>query len=270
MRRVILIVITSLLINRCFATGLTHLLGGRSAAMGRTSVCERGLWALSNNPAGLSELQGWHGGLYYENPWMLRETAFKSAGAVKSIDGVGCLGLLVSQHGWSAHSENLFGIAFARGFGPYLQMGLRADWVWIHMGEGYPDRHLPSVALGLQSQVTDKLCLGAALFNPAPGAMKTLHEDRLPVVMRVGGSYRFTDDFVGQCELEKDSQVPGLRLSAGFEYTLFQHVFLRAGAQHNPNLISFGVGYETKWLRIDVAAQMQMELGASVSVGSER
>lgn len=270
MKRIIYITIVSLLINRCFATGLTHPLGGRSAAMGRSSVCEQGLWALANNPAGLSYLEGWKLGLYYENPWMLRETAFKSAGTVKGIDGIGSFGLLVSQHGWSGHSENLFGIAYARSFGPYLQMGLRADWVWLHMGEGYPDRHLPSLALGIQSQVTEKLRLGACLFNPIPSRMKTLHEDSIPIVMRAGCSYRFTDDFVGQCDLEKDSQVEGLRLSAGFEYTLFKRIYLRAGAQYNPNLISFGVGYETKWLRIDVAAQMQMELGASVSLGGER
>ena len=254
MKRSILILIIYLIINRCYADGLLKPMGGRSAAMGRTSVCEQGLWALSNNPAGLSHLKGWQCGLYYENQWMLKETAFKSGSVAKSFNKVGCLGLLVSQFGWSEHSENLLGLAYSRNFGPHLDMGLRADYWWLHLGEGYPDRFAPSFMLGVQSQITEKLQLGAILITPINN-------------IRIGCAYRFTEEFVGQFEIEKDINIQGVRLGGGFEYTLFEQFLLRAGAEYNPNIICFGMGYTTKSLQVDVAAQMHQALGASIQIG---
>ena len=235
--------------------------------MGRTSACEQGLWALTNNPAGLSNTKGWLCGLYYENQWMMKETAFKSGGLVKAIDDVGCFGLMVSQFGWSGQSENLFGLAYARGFGPHLAVGLRADCWWLHFGEGYPDRMTPSFMLGIQSQVTDRLILGAMLYNPLNTRLKTLNDDALPIIMRLGCAYRFTGDFVGQCEIEKNILERGIRIGSGFEYTLFGRFQLRAGAQYNPNIISFGAGYLIRNLQVEVAAEMHQALGASIQIG---
>ena len=255
MKRIITILIIYLLINRCFAISLTDPIGGRAAALGGTSVCERSIWSLQNNPAGMARLEGWHFGLYYENQWMLRQTAFKCIGVSKNISDIGCFGLSVSQYGWSGFSENKFGLAYARDFGPYLQIGLQADWLLLHYGEGYADRHRPAFELGIQSQVTEKLLLGAYLFNLS--------------VMRFGLAYQLADHFIGQLEIEKNLQRAGIRLGGGFEYLLFGRLSLRAGAQYNPNIISFGVGYVIKNLHVDVAAQMHQALGASLQISVE-
>ena len=266
MKRFIFILSFYLLINRCYAIGIVKPTGGRAAAMGCTSVCEQSLWALQNNPAGLAMLQGWHAGLYYENLWLLRETAYKSGGLVRGIPHIGCFGLSVSQNGWSQYSENRIGIAYARDFGPYLQMGLQVDWLLLHFGEGYDDRNAIALDLGIQSQITERLRLGASLFNPLNNRLKTLNEDALPIVMRFGLAYQFTDSFVGQLELEKDSQYAGVHLCGGLEYLLFGQFSLRAGAQHNPNVICFGAGYMIRGLHVDVAAQLHQLLGASIQI----
>ena len=267
MKQIIIILMLSLLINRCYANGLTRVTGGRSAAMGGTSVCEQSIWSLQNNPAGLAKLQGWHGGLYYENQWLLKETAYKSGGLAKHIADVGCFGLSICQYGWSQFSENLFSVAYARDFGPYFQMGLRTDWILLHFGDAYPDRNAPGFELGIQSQVTEQLRLGATLFNPFRLKFKTLNEDTLPVVMAMGLAYQFTEDFVGQLELEKDSQRSGVRISGGLEYLLFERFSLRTGAQYNPNILSFGVSYLVRNIHVDVAAQLHQALGPSIQIG---
>lgn len=235
--------------------------------MGMTSVCSRDVWALNGNAAGLSYLNGWHFGLYYENLWMIKETAFKSAGIAKSIEGIGCFGLSINQFGGSTYSENKFGIAYARDFGPYLQMGLLLDWLMLRWGDAYPTQNRLSFELGIQSQVTEKLRLGASLFNPIQRKMGTLNHDALPVVFRLGVSYQCVETFVLQAEAEYDSSREGISLRSGFEYVLFNRFSLRAGAQHNPNLISFGLGYEIRGIKVDVAAQMHQALGASIQIG---
>lgn len=255
MKKLITILIAYLLINRCYAISLAGPAGSRAAAMGGTSVCEQSLWALQNNPAGLAMLQGWHFGLYYENQWLLRQTALKSGVMAKDIPGVGCLGLSVRQYGWSQFSENKFGIAYARDFGPYLSIGLQADWLLLHYGEGYKDRNIPAFELGAQSQVTEKIRLGVYFFNLS--------------VMRFGLAYQLTDNFVGQLEIEKDNQYAGVRLSSGFEYVLFERFCLRAGAQYNPNIICFGAGYVIRNIKVDMAAQMHQVLGTSIQISVE-
>ena len=267
MKRFFIILILYLLINRCQAVDLTRVVGGRAAGMGRTAVCERGLWALQNNPAGLAYLKGWHFGIYYENQWMLKETAYKTGGVTRAIDGIGCLGLSASQFGGSDYSENKFGIAYARDFGPYLQLGIQFDYLLLHWGENYPNRGAPGFELGAQSQVTERLRLGAYLFNPIPFKLKTMNEDRLSIVMRFGLAYQLADNFISQCELEKNSEQTGMQLRCGLEYIVFNAFSLRAGAQYNPNLLSFGAGYEFKHVQVDVAAQLHQLLGASIQIG---
>ncbi len=264
MKKIVITIVLLILQQTSLAFDFYRVTGGRPAALGRTGVCERSLWSLQNNPAGTALLEGWHCGLYYENQWMLRETAFKGAAVAKAIPKVGCLGLSLCQFGGGSYSENKFGLAYARGFGPYLQMGLQVDYLWLHWGGAYPDRGALSFSLGMQSQVTDKLRLGACLFNPVQRRLKTLHEERLPTVMRFGMAYQFSDDFVGQCEVERDDSREGVRLSGGFEYQVFGKFSLRAGAQYHPNILSFGVGYQVGRVQVDVAAQMHMALGATV------
>lgn len=266
MRKTILIIVILLFHHTMYCIDLHRVIGGRSAAMGRTGCCDRNPWSLQNNPAGIASLQGWQFGLYYENQWLLKETAFKSGIAIKTLPNIGTLGLLVNQFGGSDHSESLFGLAYARAFGPYLQIGLRADYYLFHWGDAYPHRGALGFMLGLQSQLTERLRVGACLAHPVQ-RLKTLHEDRLPIVMRFGITYCFTKDFIGQCEIEHDNSREGVKLKAGLEYEILHRFHIRAGAQHNPNLLSFGVGYMLKGIEMDVAAEVHALLGPAIHVG---
>lgn len=253
MRKSYFILIIYLLINRCYASDIVRVIGGRAVAMGRTSVCEQSVWGLQNNPAGLSYLNGWNFGIYYENQWMMKETAFKSGAIAKAIPKIGCIGLSVNQFGSSEYSENKFGIAYARDFGPYLQMGLQFDYLLLHWDHDYPNRRSPGFELGIQSQVTERLRLGAFIFNIQ--------------VMRLGMAYQIADNFITQCELEKNNEQQGMQVRCGFEYLVFNAFGLRTGVQYNPNILTFGLGYEFKHVHVDVAAQLHQMLGYSIQIG---
>ena len=112
MKKILLTVILYLSLSNAFAYDILQPVGGRAAAMGGTSVASRGLWALQNNPAGMANLDQFSFGLYYENHWMLKETAFKSAALAVPVK-FGCLGVSFNQFGSWKYSENKFGLAFA-------------------------------------------------------------------------------------------------------------------------------------------------------------
>ncbi len=235
--------------------------------MGGTAVASRGLWALQNNPAGMANLDQFSFGLYYENHWMLKETAFKSAALAIPVK-FGCLGVSFNQFGSSKYSENKFGLAYAKDFGQYLQIGLQLDYMLLNIGSDYGKQSAVTFELGIQSQVTDKLRLGTYIFNPVNIALRqSINQERMPIVFRFGMAYQFTKDFVGQCEIEKNTDHEGVSLRGGLEYEALKDFYLRAGLQTNPGLLTFGLGYEIKFARIDVAAQLHEALGAAVQIG---
>lgn len=267
MKKILLTVILYLSLSNAFAYDILQPVGGRAAAMGGTAVASRGLWALQNNPAGMANLDQFSFGLYYENHWMMKETAFKSAALAIPVK-FGCLGVSFNQFGSSKYSENKFGLAYAKDFGPYLQIGLQLDYLMLSIGNDYDKQSAVTFELGVQSQVTEKLRLGTYIFNPVHIALRqSINQEKLPIVFRFGAAYQFTKDFVGQCEIEKNTDYEGVSLRGGLEYEALKDFYLRAGVQTNPGLLSFGLGYEIRFARIDVAAQLHEILGNTIQVG---
>lgn len=267
MKRIPLLLIITLWVATAFAYDFANPIGGRAAAMGGASAASRGLWAMQNNPAGMTGLEKFSFGLYYENRWMLRETAYK-CGAVALPTKFGCLGVSFNQFGSSKYNENKIGLAYAKAFGPYIQIGLQLDYLSVHIGNDYGRQSAVTFELGIQSQITPKLRLGTYIFNPVSIKIEqSLYQDRLPLVFRFGAAYQFTKDFMGQCEIEKNTNRDGVSLRGGLEYEAFKRFYLRAGLQTNPGVLTFGVGYGIKFAQIDVAAQLHQELGPSVQIG---
>lgn len=267
MKKLLLLFILILSASNIFAYDFIHPFGGRAAAMGGSSVASQGLWAMQNNPAGMANLDKISLGLYYENRWMLPETAYK-CGAFALPTKFGCLGLSFNQFGSSKYNENKFGLAYAKDFGRYLQIGLQLDYLLLKIGNDYGKFSAITFELGIQSQVTDKLTLGTYIFNPVNISFEqTLNHEKLPIVMRFGMAYKFTKDFIGQCEIEKDTEREGVSLRGGLEYEAVKNLYIRTGVQTNPGILSFGLGYAISFAQINVAAQLHNELGASVQIG---
>lgn len=267
MKKTLLLFLMAFTVSSAFAHDFISPIGGRAAAMGGCSVASHGLWAIQNNPAGLANLEKFSFGLYYENRWFLPETAYKS-GAVALPTRFGCFGLSFNQFGSSKYNENKFGLAYAKDFGPYFQMGLQLDYLFIHTGNDYGRQSAITFELGIQSQVTQKLRLGTYIFNPVSFRLEqSLNQEKLPIVFRFGAAYQFTKDFIGQCEIEKNTERKGVNLRAGLEYEALKHFYIRAGIQTNPGILSFGLGYSLNFVRIDAAAQLHQELGASIQIG---
>ena len=267
MKRLLLLITLILSTSSIFAYDIIHPIGGRAAAMGGSSVASQGLWAMQNNPAGMANLDKISLGLYYESRWMLPETAYK-CGAFALPTQFGTLGLSFNQFGSSKYNENKFGLAYAKDFGRYLQIGLQLDYLLLKIGNDYGKFNAVTFELGIQSHVTDKLTLGTYIFNPVNFSFEqTLNHEKLPIVFRFGMAYQFTKDFVGQCEIEKNTDLEGVSLRAGLEYEAVKNLYIRAGVQTNPGILSFGVGYGIRFAQINVAAQLHNELGASVQIG---
>ena len=141
------------------------------------------------------------------------------------------------------------------------------DYLLISQGDTYGRQSAITFELGIQSQVTNKLRLGTYIFNPVSFRLQqSLNQEKLPIVFRFGAAYQFTKDFVGQCEIEKNTERKGVSLRGGLEYEALKNFYLRAGVQSNPGILTFGLGYALHFVKIDAAAQLHQELGASIQI----
>ena len=255
-----------LYLNRLIAFDLSVPIGGRSAGMGRTAACSQNIWAIFNNPAGIASVQDISLGFYYENTWMLKTTSYKSGAFVIPISK-GALGVSVSQFGYSSYNENRFGLAYARAFGPYIQLGLQLDYLMLSYGNDYGRHHAVTFDIGLQSQLTDRLRLGVNAFNPARIDFRDLPDNSLSTTLRLGLAYTLIKDFTAEIDIEKNTLQEGVNLRAGVEYILFNCFAMRAGVESNPGIFTFGAGYEISFLQVNIATRMHPVLGASLQAG---
>ncbi len=237
--------------------------GGRTSSLGNCSVALNDFWSCHNSPAGFASQKGISIGISYHNKFMIKELGYKNAGVTLPLK-IGVIGVSFSQFGYSLYNENIIGLGFARNFGDKLRMGLKLDYLFFNFSEGYEDKSVPTFELGIQYLINESLCLGAYIFNPINVKLRTINRDKIPIIMRLGFSYYVTENFLITSEIEENFE-QNFSYRIGLEYEIYRNILLRSGFQLNPELFSFGVGYNYKWCIIDVCAQMNQELGTSIN-----
>lgn len=261
MKRYLLLIGVVLLYYHGFSWDLSGIAGGRSNAMGNCSVSLNDFWSNTNNPAGMANQQFFGVGISYENRFFMKELSFYNTALVLPLN-IGSFGLSFSRFGFENFNENKLGLAYARAFGPYLKMGLKLDYLLFKFSDDYEKRRTATFELGLQSDITQDLCIGVYVFNPINVKLKTVHNERVPVIFRFGLSYKVTKDFLATTEVEYNSD-SSLDYRFGLEYNTLKEFYIRVGVHTNPTTASLGVGYTLNRVIIDISATMNQYTGVS-------
>ncbi|MBG0782442.1 MAG: hypothetical protein H0S84_09260 [Bacteroidales bacterium] len=260
----------TLLISLTFLAGSVNLIaaegigpvGGRSAAMGNSSVALSDFWSLYNNPAGIAFQDRFALGIAYENRFLMQELSLQSAGVVAPTK-FGVLGLSFNQFGYTLYKEQMLGLGYARTFGEDLSIGLKLDYFSTSFSEGYENFSAITFELGVQYAVNEKLTTGAYIFNPGKARLSEYTDERLPVILRFGLAYAFADKLIGTAEIEKNFDRDA-SIRAGLEYFVLEKFFVRAGINTQPGLFTFGAGFDLGPVRIDLAGNLHQVLGTSI------
>ena len=246
-----------------YAWDITNSVGGRTNSLGKCSVALSDFWSLHNNPAGFATINDLSIGISYGNRFLLKELSNKDAGILLPIN-IGTIGISFSQFGYEHYNENLFGLGLSRSFGQNLRIGLKLYYMSIRFSEEYENRSVPTFDLGIQYQINKSLCLGAYIFNPINVRIGSLNKDKVPIIMRFGFAYNIVDEFMICGEIEENFD-DNFSFRFGLEYEVYKNVFVRSGFYLMPCLFTFGIGYDYKRFVVDVAAQMNQDLGVSMS-----
>ena len=248
-----------------WATGGNPHFGGRSAGIANASVALKDLWSIKHNQAGLAYLRKPQAGIAYENRFGLSELATK-AGVLAIPLKKATLGINVSQFGYSAYNENKIGVAVAKKLTDRFSLGVQMNYEYFQFSASeYGQKGYITGEVGILAEVNEALTLGAHLYNPGYTKLSEFEDERIPVILRIGGDYRFSKKFNTLFEIEKDIDEEA-QVKLGAEYQAHKKVYLRAGVSTEPFKNAFGVGFNFEKLKIDVSASYHSTLGYSPNI----
>lgn len=261
MKRSLLLIGVILFSHQCYSWDLSGIASARSNALGKSSVSLSDFWSIENNLAGMANYHYLSVGISYENRFLMKELSFYNAALVVPVQ-IGTFGLSFSRFGFENFNENKLGLAYARTFSPYLKMGLKLDYLLFKFSDEYAKRRTATFELGFQSDITNDLCVGVYIFNPINVKLKTIHNERIPILFRFGLSYNITKDFLATTEVEYNSD-GNLDYRFGLEYNTLKEFYIRIGVNTTPATAGIGVGYTLNRVIIDVSATMNQYTGIS-------
>jgi len=155
------------------------------------------------------------------------------------------------------------GLLYARSFSPYFRMGVQLDYIQTSLGSDYGSKGNITFEIGIQSDVTENLTIGAWVFNPIQVKLADYADEKIPAVFRFGIAWHFSDHFFATVEAEKNTAFRPVIVRGGLEYGFKDRFFLRTGFSSGQEIFSMGFGFQIKILRFDISAVMHQSLGFS-------
>jgi len=245
-----------------FASGDIYPVGSRSAGMGRSSVAITDFWSTINNQAGIALYQKPAVGIYYENRFLINELSSKSIAAILPTK-YGVFAATYNHFGYNLYNDQKIGLAYARAFGEKLRIGLQLDYLQTTLGNNYGSKGNITFEIGVQTDVSDNITIGAWVFNPIMVKLADYDDEKLPAVYRVGFAWHISEVFLATMEAEKSTAINPVIFRGGLEYELNSKFFFRTGFSTKKEIFSFGMGINIKHLIFNISAIMHESLGFS-------
>ncbi|UCG27547.1 MAG: hypothetical protein JSV24_11330 [Bacteroidales bacterium] len=242
-----------------FGANDNYPLGSRSAGMRNATVMLPDFWSVSHNQAGLGWIRNIGIGFHHENKFIVPEYGLQSL-AVVIPTKPGTLGFNYSYFGYSKYHESKVGLSFGRAFGNSVAAGIQMNYMSTFITEEYGSQGNLTVEGGIIAKPFDFLYIGAHVFNPTRTKISSYDEEPVPTIFRVGLGVQLLEKVFIGLETEKELDHKPIN-KAGIEFEPLTNLFLRAGISTNPTQTSFGMGYEFKGFRADIAFTVHQQLG---------
>ncbi len=257
-----LILVYFLFPTTSYSTETGCLAGSRSAGMCRSSVSITDFWSIYNNQAGLAGIEKSMIGVYYESRFLMTNLGSRFISGVVPLN-VGVIGLSYYNMGYELFSRQKIGLAFARSFGSNTRVGVQLDYIITSIGGDYGNINNVTFELGVQSDVTETLTLGAWVFNPLLIHISDHNNEKIPAIIRFGFTWKISDNLMTLVESGINSNESPVVIRGGAEYNIKDNYFFRTGFSTGEEIFSFGAGIVIKKLTFDISSIMHKTLGFS-------
>jgi hypothetical protein len=241
--------------------------GGKAAGMAFGSVASTDFWSVFNNQAASAWNAKYSVGAFFENKFSLKEMSTRGIGITIPVSTKDVFGLNFTQYGYSAYNESKLGFSYAKSFADKVAAGLQFDYLRTASNLDGLSSGVFTFEFGLQSKINRKLMIGFYAFNPIHSQLSNYNDytEYIPVVLKFGLNYHFSDKFSILAETEKDLQHDAI-LRFGGEYLLNERFYVTGGM--STGVIQYSIGFGAKWngFTFDIASSYHLVLGVTPTV----
>ena len=226
--------------------------GAKSASLGKASVCLADSWAIFNNIGALAFYEKNGYALSYQNRFGTDGLHLFSAGmSLKSKFFSNAL--TIRRLGDNLYSQT----ALSYGISHRLQnasLGLKIHFVQLS-AQGLGTKSLFVFEMGGLMQLSQKLWIGASMYNLNRAKISDFQDERLPSWIKVGCRYQFSEKLLLSGQVQKNLDAPS-QVSAGLEYWFIPKIALRMGILSQTWQQSYGCGLKLGVFEVDYAYQL--------------
>ncbi|MEE9439515.1 MAG: hypothetical protein V3V14_10985 [Saprospiraceae bacterium] len=222
------------------AQSSTFYLGGaHTLSLANTGSTFTGISSIYTNPAGLTSLNHWEADISYNRRYSLEDLATTSVAVATKI-GNNAVGITVARYGFELYSESKIGLTYARKLFSNLSIGGTFDMLRYDVGQ-YGAATKFTFELGVQSKISEKIIVGAYVFNP--GNLPLTDSQDIPSLFTLGVKYLASKKAKIYVDISKTiNRTPDFKFSV--DYHIVHGVSLRAGANITQHSIHFGPAYK--------------------------
>lgn len=259
MRRIFLLLVTSLIVHFCSAQrGLTVDQGAYSSSIGGISSVLLGSDAILGNFSNLADDTSSCYIISTSRRFSLSELASYSLGTHIPINKVGHIGFSVSSYGFDAYMEQNFSVHYAKRLGKSIALSSSFGYQRLTLEE-YGSKGLITFALGVSGSISKSLRYGIVISNPENSAFS----ETTPLIseIKLGFAYKVSNKVTSYAEVEKSLE-ERLNFKVGLHYRIHPLLGLTAGFNTDEGQTSFGFSYQIiPKLSLDAAFQYDSLLG---------
>lgn len=260
MRNLLLLFLHICIIVTVNAREIATTTSPRQTAMGDVPALQTGIWALFDNPAGISTIKSWEAGVCHHSLYHSSGLSEQMAGTGVS-NRMGTFGVGISTFGYSVFRQNRYLFNYALTLSKKLSAGVRFNFAEWRATEGYGRSSMAFAEVGMQYYPAEGVSVGLHYFNPYGVPVSGNFDVETATGLRAGISYSVSGAVIA-LGASKWHNTP-LDCTSGVEVTLLKKVRIRGGIGLTKPDYALGAGMLWKHLSVDVAVRHHAVLGYS-------
>ena len=234
--------------------------GAGEAGMGSVCIMRTGFWSCFQNQALLAYNKSFSAGINYDNRFNISELGTRTAGIIIPA-GNASLGIVYSHFGYSSFRRESGGMSCGMRLSEKISAGVQIDYFSEKTTGEYENHQFITCEAGLVVSPSEDIRIGIHIFNPVPNSLRKRY---MPTTLKAGAGIDLNEFLFAGAEAEMSS---GKRLvfRAGFDYEAVRDFHLRGGFCTDNTSFSFGLGYQLKFLTLDLSFTTHEKLGVTSS-----
>lgn len=239
--------------------------GAKQISLSNSDVAlSNDVFALFNNPAGLSQMNWREIGIYYSPaPFGLTELA-NGYVAYNEPTNIGSFAVGGMSYGFELYHEAKITLGYSYNYQNIFFAGIAVNYQNVSI-RNYGDDGAFFINAGGLAYITNSLRFGFVIQNLNKATFGK-DNNQIPMVFNSGVSYDVLDEMSVNFSIEKDIEYKA-SLQFGINYDIIDNLSLRTGFSNEPSKYSAGIGINYSIFSLDYAIFTHNDLGLTHQAG---